>query len=66
MYYIATIKFEIVDDRTDRIKIRKEQYLVNAIDISNAEQKIKEKFKHSIADFLVSGIQETNIIGIIQ
>ena len=66
MYYIATIKFEIVDDRTDRIKIRKEQYLVNAIDISNAEQKIKENFKHSIADFLVSGIQETNIIGIIQ
>jgi hypothetical protein len=66
MYYIATIKFEIVGDRTDRIKIRKEQYLVNAIDLSNAEQIIKENFKHSIANFLVSRLQETNIIGIIQ
>lgn len=65
MYYIANVKFETVDDRTGRIKTIKEQYLVDAIDISDAEQKLKEKFKDSIADFAVSSVTESKIMGII-
>jgi len=45
MYYIANVKFETVDERSGRLKTIKEQYLVDAIDISDAEQKLKEKFK---------------------
>lgn len=65
MYYIANVKFETVDDRTGRIKTIKEQYLVDALDISDAEQKLKEKFKESIADFAVSSVTESKIMGII-
>lgn len=65
MYYIANVKFETVDDRTGRIKTIKEQYLVDALDISDAEQKLKDKFKDSIADFAVSSVQESKIMGII-
>ena len=65
MYYIANVKFETVDDRTGRIKTIKEQYLVDAIDISDAEQKLKEKFKDSIADFAVSSVTESKIMVII-
>ena len=65
MYYIANVKFETIDDRSGRIKTIKEQYLVDAIDISDAEHKLKEKFKDSIADFAVSSVTESKIMGII-
>lgn len=66
MYYIAKVKFETIDDRTDRIKKIYEQYLVEAIDISDAENKLKEKFKDSIAEFAVVSVQESKIMGVIK
>ena len=45
MYYIAKVKFETIDDRTGRARKMYEQYLVEAMDISDAENKLKAKFK---------------------
>jgi hypothetical protein len=66
MYYIAKVKFETVDDQTGRPKKIYEQYLVDAISISAAEESLKERFKDSIAEFSVVSIQESKIMGIIK
>ncbi len=66
MYYIAKVKFETVDDQTGRPKKIYEQYLVDAMSISAAEELLKERFKDSIAEFSVVSIQESKIMGIIK
>ena len=65
MYYTVNVKFETIDDRTGRAKIMKEQYLVQALDISEAEKKIKDRFKDSISDFNVSSVQESKVLEVI-
>ena len=66
MYYIAKVKFETTDERTGRAKKLYEQYLVEAESISDAEEKLKEKFKDALADFSVVSVQESKIMGIIK
>jgi hypothetical protein len=65
MYYIAKVKFETVDDNTGRIRKIKEQYVVDAESITDAEEICKDRFKDSIAEFSVSSIQESQIMGIL-
>lgn len=65
MYYIAKVKFETVDDNTGRIRNIKEQYLVDAENISDAEEILKDRFKDSIAEFSVSSVQESAILGVV-
>lgn len=65
MYYTVNVKFETIDDRTGRAKIMKEQYLVQALDISEAEKKVKDRFKDSISDFNVSSVQESKVMEVI-
>jgi len=65
-YYLARVKFETPDEQTGRVKKLIEQYLVEADSISRAEELLKEKFKDSIADFAVVGIQESKIMGLIR
>lgn len=65
MYYIAKVKFETVDDNTGRIRKIKEQYVVDAETISDAEEICKDRFKDSIAEFSVCSVQESQIMGIL-
>jgi hypothetical protein len=66
MYYIAKVKFETMDETSGRPKKSYEYYLVDALDISDAENKLKERFKDAIADFSVVSIQESKIMGVIK
>ena len=66
MYYIAKVKFETIDDRTGRARKMYEQYLVEAESISAAEEKLKDKFKDSIAEFAVVSVQESKVMGVIR
>jgi hypothetical protein len=66
MYYLVKVRFETIDERTGRPTTMYEFYLVEAIDISDAENKVKEKFKKSIACFSVSSIQESEIKGVLK
>lgn len=65
MYYIAKVKFETIDDKTGRPRKIYEQYVVDAMSITEAEEKLKAKFKDSIAEFAVVSVQESKIMGII-
>ena len=66
MYYLAKVKFETVDDVTGRLKKIKELYVVDAESISDAEEICKDRFKDSIAEFSVSSVQESQIMGILK
>jgi len=66
MYYIAKVKFETYDEKTGRTKKMYEQYLVDAESVSAAEEKVKERFKDSIADHAVVSVQESKLMGVIK
>lgn len=65
-YYLGKIQFETIDDNNGRVKKTKEQYLVEASDISDAESKLKEMFKDSMAEFSVISVSESPIMGIVK
>lgn len=66
MYYIAKIKFETFDEKSGRVRKTYEQYLVEANSVSEAEEKLKTKFKDSIADSAVVSVQESKFMGVIK
>jgi hypothetical protein len=64
MYYIAKVKFENIDE-AGKIKKMYEQYLVEALSVSDAEEKLIERFKESISEFGVVSVVESKILGVI-
>lgn len=66
MYYIAKIKFETFDEKSGRVRKTYEQYLVEADSVSGAEEKLKDKFRDSIADTAVVSVQESKFMGVIK
>ena len=65
-YYMARVQFETVNDQNGRIQKTKENYLVEAMSVSDVEDKLNEKFKDSMAEFSVIKVDESNIMGIIK
>mgnify|MGYP003142786071 FL=1 len=63
-YYIAKVKV-VVSDNNGKQKKNVEQYLVNAVSVTDAESKIHEDFKNTVIDFEVSSVSETKIIKVI-
>ena len=63
-YYIAKVKV-VVSDNNGKQKKNVEQYLVNAVSVTDAESKIHADFQNSIIDFEVSSVSETKIIKVI-
>jgi hypothetical protein len=66
MYYLAKIKFETVDDQTGRTRKISEEYLVEAMSISDAEEKLNLKFKEGMAEMTVISVKESKIMGIVK
>ena len=62
--YLLTIGSVGYDDN-DKVKMTKYQYIVCAADIDAAKQHYESKLKSDIADEVLLGIKETNIIDLI-
>ena len=62
--YLLTIGSIGYDDN-DKAKMTKYQYIVCAVDIDTAKQQYESKLKSDIADEVLLGIKETNIIDLI-
>lgn len=62
--YLLTIGSVGYDDN-DKAKMTKYQYIVCAVDIDAAKQQYESKLKSDIADEVLLGIKETNIIDLI-
>lgn len=65
MYYMTKVQFETVNDSNGKIQKTKEDYVVSAQSVTQAEEKLKARFSDSMADFSVVKVAESNIMGII-
>lgn len=65
-YYETQVQFETVNDNSGRIQKTKEKYLVEANSCSDAEEKMKNKFRDSMADFSVLEVKKSKIMGIVK
>jgi len=63
-YYIAKVKV-VVSDTNGKPKKSIEQYLVNAVSITDAESKVHSELADCPMDFEVSSIAETKILQVI-
>ena len=64
MYYLAKLRFESEDDNGKTKKIR-EQYLVQASSVGEAEHKLMERFGQGISPCQLEAVQESKILGLI-
>ena len=64
-YYIAKVKVHHEDDK-GRVKKVTEQYLVDAVSVTDAEVKVVEEFDGSNLEFEVSAVIETKLVKVIQ
>ena len=63
-YYKAKVKVITQDDK-GRQKRNVEEYLVNAVSVTDAETKVHEEFKNDSVEFEVTSVLETRIIKVI-
>jgi hypothetical protein len=64
-YYIAKVKVHHEDDK-GRVKKITEQYLVNAVSVTDAEAKVVAEFEGSNLEYEVTAVMETKIVSVIQ
>jgi len=64
MYYLAKLRFESEDDNGKTKKIR-EQYLVEATSVGEAEKILLDRFGEGISPCQLESIQESKILGLI-
>ena len=64
-YYIAKVKVHHEDDK-GRVKKVTEQYLVDAVSVTDAEVKVVEEFDGSNLEFEVTAVIETKLVKVIQ
>ena len=63
-YYIAKVKVHHEDDK-GRVKKVTEQYLVNAVSVTDAEAKVVADFEGSNLEYEVTAVIETKIVSVI-
>ena len=63
-YYKAKVKVITQDDK-GRQKKNVEEYLVNAVSVTDVETKVHEEFKNDSVEFEVTSVLETRIIKVI-
>ena len=63
-FYIAKVKVHHEDDK-GRVKKITEQYLVNAVSVTDAEAKVVADFEGSNLEYEVTAVMETKIVSVI-
>jgi hypothetical protein len=63
-FYIAKVKVHHEDDK-GRVKKITEQYLVNAVSVTDAEAKVVADFEGSNLEYEVTAVIETKIVSVI-
>jgi hypothetical protein len=64
-YYIVKVKVHHEDDK-GKVKKVTEQYLVDAVSVTDAEVKVTKEFFGSSIEFEVSAVIETKLVKVIQ
>ena len=66
MYYVAKVKFESINDSTGKIQKIKEEYLIEASNVSQVEEKLVDKFGEGMSEFRVKNVKESKVLGVIE
>ena len=64
MYYLAKLRFESEEDN-GKIKKVREQYLVEANTVGEAEEKLLKRFGEGVSPCQLEAVQESKILGLI-
>jgi hypothetical protein len=62
MKYLVSVRLHLPDDKGEKIKKHNEQYLVDAVSVTDAEAKVTEKFNGATYDWEVVSARETKIV----
>ncbi len=65
MYYLAKLRFESEDDN-GKIKKVREQYLVEANSVGEAEEKLLNRFGNGVSPCQLEAVHESKILGLIE
>ena len=62
---MARVQFETINEQNGRAQKTKENYLVEALSVSDVEDKMNDKFRDTMSEFSVVKVDESNIMGIV-
>lgn len=66
MFYIVKVKVKVEDDK-GKLKTHTEQYLVDAVSVTDAEATVvKSEFSNVTFDFEVASVNQTKIVKVVQ
>jgi hypothetical protein len=65
-YFIAKISTDVEDEETGRVKVRREEKLVNAISPTDVEAKITKQLEGSMEDWRITAIVESKINEVVE
>jgi len=65
MYYLAKVRFE-VDQENGKVKNVREQHLIDAESVSDAETKALKRFAGGISPCFIEGVNESKIMSVIE
>lgn len=65
MYYLAKVRFETETDK-GKIKQIREQFLVEADTVGDAEKKVMDKFGDGISPCHLEGVNESKILDVLE
>lgn len=65
MYYKVKVKVTIEDDKTGKMKKHNEEFIVDAVSVTDVEVIVTEEYKGATYDWEVASVSETKIIGIL-
>lgn len=66
MYYLAKVKFIMPTEKEGKTKTIREQYLVQADTISEAEKIALAEVRDGITERVVEGVSESKILGVLK
>lgn len=65
-WYTVTVQFLVEDEQTGKIKKVKENYLVKAVSITDAETQVANDLEGTIPDYRILTVTESKIIRVIK
>lgn len=65
-WYIVTVQFFVEDENTGKVKKIKEQYLVKAASITDAEVQVAKDLEGTIPDYRILTVTESKIVRVIK
>lgn len=64
-YYLCKVNYELYDEKAEKNKLQKFEYLIKAVSVMDAETKMNQYMKDSVAEFEVVSVVKSKISDVI-